>query len=343
MTGPDLTVRERTPQQGKTRPTYRAEIALALGPLTMGEPLDGSYPALHAVPWMLRWDKGDVLRLYQQQGGAWVEVQPGQAFPVLPDTARHISLAFDQAARHVIAWEDAGQVSVRQWDPAAQAYTYRGPFPGADPLLLFDLGVQYEVSSSDVLLLHLSPDRTRAVYRIQRENYDLENELVAGLPGDTVLDQVVAHPYHWQVLGESGGVLFTLTSGTYDPTVYGALTASAGPLQAGELVREVYEFDVQQTLTGTAGPPISGDYPMVDNVIRVDVDAAGFATLQAVAGPLQAGDYVDTVLTLSPPTMATTGSAGPIQSGALVRVVITHDATDVLTAAAGPIQGGAYV
>ncbi|THF88460.1 hypothetical protein E7T09_04445 [Deinococcus sp. KSM4-11] len=198
----------------RTAHTRRPERVQALGPQTMAQPLDGSYQALHSVEWSLYWHRARGLILEQRQGAAWVEVLPGQAFPPMSATTRHIGLAFDQAARHVVCWEDQGQIVARQWDPNALAYTYRGPFAGVDPLLFTDTMASYFTPGSDVVLMYLNGARTAAFYRLQRDAYGVEYPLVVGLT-DAVLDQVVALSYGAQVRGETGGNDLVIDLGLY--------------------------------------------------------------------------------------------------------------------------------
>lgn len=198
----------------RTKKSRRIERVQALGPATMGQPLSGEYDDLHGSLWALTWYRDTGLQLEQVQGGAWVAVQPGQAFPVLPRTARHLSLAFDQTARHVFAWEDLDGIRVRQWDQTTNQYAYVGPFPGCDPLLFTDTTASRYTPDSDVLLIHLNAARTAAVYRLQRDGYSVEYPMAAGLT-DAVLDQSVPLLYNGQIYGESGGSQLLIDLGLY--------------------------------------------------------------------------------------------------------------------------------
>jgi hypothetical protein len=202
-------------QAGKRGKGYFPEVRYSRGPRAMGETGDNSFRTLLGYLWMAVLDRSRGLRLFQAQVpgegpwalddprgpdvAVWIEVEA----PPLPHPAqevRHLAFCFDQAARHVVAYEYQGQVYVRQWDPVARAYTMRGPFPGVDPVLLWDYEVGYFLGDSDVLLFHLSPDRTQVIMRVQRELY-ANPRVVQALPGPAYLDQALALPYQAEVLG----------------------------------------------------------------------------------------------------------------------------------------------
>jgi hypothetical protein len=202
-------------QAGKRGKGYFPEVRYSRGPRLMGETGDNSFRTLLGYLWMAVLDRAKGLRLFQAQvpgEGPWalddprgpdVAVWIEAEVPPLPHPARqvrHLAFCFDQAARHVVAYEYQGQVYVRQWDPVAGAYTMRGPFPGVDPVLLWDYEVGYFLGDSDVLLFHLSPDRTQVIMRVQRELYANPCS-VRALPGPAYLDQALALPYQAEVLG----------------------------------------------------------------------------------------------------------------------------------------------
>jgi len=202
-------------QAGKRGKGYFPEVRYSRGPRAMGVTGDNSFRTLLGYLWMAVLDRSRGFRLFQAQVpgegpwalddprgpdvAVWIEVE----VPPLPHPARevrHLAFCFDQAARHVVAYEYQGQVYVRQWDPVARAYTMRGPFPGVDPVLLWDYEVGYFLGDSDVLLFHLSPDRTQVIMRVQRELY-ANPRVVQALPGPAYLDQALALPYQAEVLG----------------------------------------------------------------------------------------------------------------------------------------------
>lgn len=185
--------------------THFAELFLAPGPQAIGATGDNSYEALHGRSWLLVWDRDDgYLHLFQEQpGGAWLEVvadlPPVFASPA-PVGSRRWSLAFDQSARVILAYEDElGVVRVTRWDAGAGQYVQNVSFSGADPCLAMDASWSFAVPGSDVLLFYLSSDRARVMCRVQRDVYGTEYELHDfGAP--VILDRVIALPYKYQVL-----------------------------------------------------------------------------------------------------------------------------------------------
>lgn len=335
----ELTVRERTPRRGGRDPTYRAELALALGPLVMGDPGNGSYGVLHATPWLLAWPKGGGLHLYQQQDDGWVEVQPGQAFPELPDTARRIALTFDQTARHVIAWEDQGQIVVRQWDQVTSAYVYRGAWPGVDPLLINDALLMFETTVSDVLLLYLSPDRLRLCYRIQNERYAIEHELSV-LPARGVLDQVVAVPLQLQIAGGyETGEPWAFVSELYPAYLRDPLLAGIGPPLAGARVVTLIEAVLTEAVQAGIGPPRSG--AVVDASFNGTLPREAFSS---TLGAPRSGTFVLALQSTALPRETTSASVGAPRSGTLVIAQQTYtSSTETITASLGAPRGGTLV
>jgi hypothetical protein len=178
------------------------ELRLAKGPMAIGEPGDGTYAKLYSKDYLVFLDETGRLRVYVSTGSAWAPVSE-DLYPQPPhpgDQIRHIGACFDQAARLVLAYELNEQVYVYQWDPVTQKYITRGPFPGVDPVVIQDATIGFYPPDSDVLLLHLSTDRTRLIMRVQRELYNTPRE-VAVLPRPALLDQVSAFPFYGQVVG----------------------------------------------------------------------------------------------------------------------------------------------
>lgn len=294
---------------------YFAEVALAPGPAAEGAVGDGSLSTLHGSPWALVWDREDLaLRLYRWDGSAWLEQPPSAALPALPapPAARHLSLAFDQAGRPVVAWEQAGAVYVRQWDPLGGQYVTRGPFAGADPVLLNDATVSRVVGGSDVVLFHLSPDRLRLRWRVQREQYATAHDLLdlggapVALAQPAHLDQAVALPWRYELaLEREDHTQLYWRSALYDPFVVEAVAGSALPLDGG-YVSALINAAHTEALAGSATP---GD-----------------------------GSYTAAVLNAAR-TEALAGSSAP-RDGQYALAVIRHAATEALTGASAPRDGG---
>lgn len=187
-----------TTHRGKS---YLPEIALCLGPQIMGQPGSGTYADLYGRVWASTIEPDGLVHLWQATASDWQEVPIPQP-PHDPRTMRHHSLAFDQSARHVLAYEIAGQIYIRQWDALTNQYVMRGPWPGVDPVVIADATVNYYVPDSDVLLFYLSSDRSKLYMRVQRELYGTAH-LIQSFPNPQILDQAVSIPYQFELLGSS--------------------------------------------------------------------------------------------------------------------------------------------
>lgn len=299
------------------------EIRAAAGPIAIGETGDGTYATLFSVPYVGYLDKHqNKLVLLKYDGSSWVPVDES-LFPQPPhpvEEIRHIAVAFDQAARLVMAYERAGEVFVYQWDSLAKEYVVRGPFPGADPVLINDATVGYYVPDSDVLLFHLTPDRLNLVMRVQRELYATAHTIQT-FDQPVVLDQAVALPYQIELLGSLAGALdatgYALRSEIYPVRAEDALgSASLSAPTTGDYIPVVVIVDLgmmeglgQATLTA----PATGDYIPVVVIVDLGTEGIGSATLSAPA----TGSYVPVLVvqnlgaenlgtaTLSAPTTGT--------------------------------------
>ncbi len=268
---------------------YFAELALARGPRVMAVTGGGTLEELFGYAWLALLDRKALrLRLFQAQAGGapwaiggdpsaaeWVEVPvPDLAHPVRE--VRRLALAFDQAARHVVAYEHKGEVWegevwVRQWDPVRGAYVMRGPWPGVDPVLVMDATVGYHVPDSDVLLFHLTPDRKSLVMRVQRELY-ANAHVVETFAEEATLDQGVVLPYQFELLGSFAS----------DPDDTGlVLRSDLYPVRARDILGAIELY-----------APGSGDYRPAVVARRLGGDALS-PQMQA---PL-AGNYVAVILT----------------------------------------------
>lgn len=198
---------------GPNVPNRAFEFRYAYGPVTVGDPSDGSYQKLYSVPYAYYLDRDtNSGKLLRWDGSNWVSV-PSTLYPQPPvpvDSIRHIAACFDQSARLVVAYEYNQNVYVYQYDPITSVYVVRGPFPGVDPVLIQDATVFYYPPDSDVLLFHLSVDRKTVLMRAQREQYTTAYTLYT-LTTPAYLDQSVALPYQIELLG-SLSTLFDKTS-----------------------------------------------------------------------------------------------------------------------------------
>jgi hypothetical protein len=301
-------------QVGKRAKGYFPEVRYSRGPRVMGQTGDNSFQTLLGYLWMAVLDRTRGFRLFQAQVpgegpwalddprgpevAVWVEVE----VPPLPHPARevrHLALSFDQAARHVVAYEREGQVWVRQWDPVAQAYRMRGPFPGADPVLLWDYEVGYWLPDSDVLLVHLSPDRTQVLLRVQRELYD-PPRVVATFDEPVLLDQALALPYQGEVLG----------------------SLASDPDRTGVVLRTdlypVYLYD--QAGEASVVPP--QDWTLIPVVVTHEGQEVGG---QAEVQPPTAWDYIPVVVIYSVSEVAASASVSPPTGWNYIPVVIVRN------------------
>ncbi len=343
-----------------------AELALARGPRVMAVTGGGSFADLFGYAWLALLDRRERrLRLFQAQAGGapwaiggdpaaaeWVEVPvPDLVHQV--EEVRHLALAFDQAARHVVAYERKGEVWVRQWDPVGQQYVMRGPWPGVDPVLVMDATVGYHVPDSDVLLFHLTPDRKALVMRVQRELYGTVHS-VETFAEEAILDQGVALPYQFELLGslasDPDGTGLVLRSDLYPVRAEDSLgTASLAAPAAGVYWPVVVVRDLGVDSLGVANlsAPASGVYLPLVVIEDLGTDTLGTASLSAPAS----GVYhpVVVVQNLGADALGTAQLAAP-SAGSYALAVVVVDLTqapygvDSLgTAQLSAPTGGSYV
>ncbi len=294
--------------------TYAPELRLAPGPRSMGDTGDGSYATLYGYAWAGLLDRAERrFRLFQAQVpgegpwplrdprgpevAVWVEVEvPSLPHPV--EEIAHLALAFDQAARHVVAYEREGEVWVRQWDPVGRTFVQRGPFPGHDPVLMQDATVGYYPPDSDVLLFHLSPDRESLVMRVQRQLYNTPH-VIRAFDRPVVLDQAVALPYQVELLGsfldELKATGYAVRSALYPVRVGDTLGAAALSAPAtGAYIPVVVVQDLGTEALGSAAlsAPTTGAYIPVVVVQDLGTEALGSAALSSPT----TGAYVPVVV-----------------------------------------------
>ena len=329
------------------------EVVVARGPREEGVTAQGEYNELFGYAWMLMLDSdGPRLRMLQAVSGSepwrvsttgdpsWADRTPPE-IPHSTSEIRHIALAFDQSARPVIAYEENNQIWVRQYDPLAQQYVMRGPFPGHDPVLIMDATVAFYIPDSDVLLFHLNGDRTQLSMRAQRDQYAVEHVVMSGTE-QMFIDQAIPLPYQIEVLGSLSGTpngdgviirsemypvrnsdtfgtagLSGPEGGIYWPTVIvrdggthsvgdAQLTAPAG----GIYLPLVEEVDLgTDAISATISAPQSGAYRLVVVVVDIGNDSIGNATLAPPAGGTYALVVVVVDLTQQPYGVDSMGSA----------------------------------
>jgi hypothetical protein len=351
-------------QAGKRGKGYFPEVRYSRGPRAMGVTGDNSFRTLLGYLWMAVLDRAKGLRLFQAQVpgegpwalddsrgpdvAVWIEVE----VPPLPHPARevrHLAFCFDQAARHVVAYEREGQVFVRQWDPVAGAYTMRGPFPGVDPVLLWDYEVGYFLGDSDVLLFHLSPDRTQVIMRVQRELY-ANPRVVQALPGPAYLDQALALPYQAEVLGsldaDPDTTSLVLRTDLY-PVYLSEVAASPvvnAPVDWDYIpIVVTKDVGVELAASGDISPPTDWDY--IPIVVIKDLGAEVAAS--GAMSPPAAWDYIPVVVirNLGTEVAASASVAAPTAWDYRLIVVVYNGGVDVAASASvsAPVEWNYYV
>jgi hypothetical protein len=282
-------------------PNREFEIRLVKGPIAIGQPGDGTYAELYSKDYLVFLDETGRLRVFVSTGAGWAPV-PDELYPQPPhpgDRIRHIGACFDQAARLVLAYEYEEQVYVYQWDPITRQYVTRGPFPGVDPVVIQDATIGFYPPDSDVLLLHLSTDRTRLIMRVQRELYSTPHEVVA-FPRPVLLDQASASPYYGQVVGsyvdspESTG--FAVRTNNYPVYLF---EIAASPAVNAPVDWELIPVVVTKDLLEVAGAasvtaPTTWDYTLAFTTVIRDLGTE-LAASGAMAPPT-VWNYIPTIV-----------------------------------------------
>lgn len=303
----------RTPSK-----TFFAELFAAPGPLTIGQTGDNSYPVLFGRVWVLEVRADGALRLHQRQEDGTYQQVIDDLPPVFsegaPAGSRRWSLAFDQAARVVVAYEDGeGVVRVTRWDPSANQYVQNVTFAGVDPVVVMDASWSYAIPGSDVLLFYLSPDRTRVLCRVQRDVYAIEHLIWDyGLP--VILDRVIAAPIRYQLLVSD---------------------ATGVPLPEA-LVSDPYPYPGTDKLRASLDLTGVGDY------FSVVISKAGQDDLGAAFTLAPEGTYGPAVLTPEG-TDALVGAFALTGTGEAIGVVLLHQQGEALEGAFALTSDGEYL
>ncbi len=325
------------------------ELRLTKGPIAIGEPGDGTYAELYSKDYLVFLDETGRLRVFVSTGAGWAPV-PDELYPQPPhpgDQIRHIGACFDQAARLVLVYEYEERVYVYQWDPVTRQYVTRGPFLGVDPVVIQDATIGFYPPDSDVLLLHLSADRTRLIMRVQRQLYGTPHE-VAVFPRPVVLDQANAFPYYGQVVGsyvdspESTG--FAVQTNIYPVYLYErAGGASVSPPTDWTLIPIVVTYSsLDIAATSNLLPPVEWDYiPLV--VIKSWTEVAASAGVSAPVG----WNYIPAIIIkdLGAEDAASAGVNAPVDWSYRLVVVVYNGGVDVAASASvsAPVEWNYFV
>lgn len=327
------------------RPLWAAMLAWSPGPQQIAATGDGSYHALYGANWLAQVCQNGTWVLYQRGSNEALAVVPWDVVPPLVAiSARHVSLCFDQAARPVIAWEDASGIRLREYDEVAQDYAFIGPFEGVDPVLLTDATINYRVAGSDVVMFYLSPDRLALCYRVQNENYAVEHEHYTFVE-PVVLDAQDVGGWRFQLkyADEQGTVFGPITDGftalwsdLYPVYVREEMTSTVHGLEGGEYVLVVVKAAGEDGVTASVGA-------LADGVLaQVILYGSGEDGLEALVGALEAGELKNVVL-------YATGEDGvdavvdSLEDGSYVLAVIKRDPVmETLEAVVGSLGAGVY-
>jgi len=264
------------------------ELRLTKGPTTIGQPGGGTYAELYSRDYLVFLDQTGRLRVYVSTGTSWAPVAE-ELYPQPPhpgDRIRHIGACFDQNARLVLAYELNSQVYVYQWDETTQRYTTYGPFPGVDPVIIQDATISFYPPDSDMLLLHLSADRTRLIMRVQRESYGTPRE-VATFPRPVLLDQVNAFPYYGQVVGSyvdspnrTGFAVLTDLYPVNTSDLVGELSLTPPTSWGYTFLGVLYEAS-DNLGSFTLAPPTGWSYISILRVVELPQDTLGTVVVSA--------------------------------------------------------------
>lgn len=324
--------------------THFAELFLAPGPEVIGQTGDNSYGAMFGRNWLLVWDRDTgFLHAFQETSGEWLEVTE-ELPPVFdspaPEGSRRWSLAFDQAARVILAYEDAeGVVRVTRWDASLNEYVQNVTFAGVDPCVVMDASWRYLVPDSDVLLFYLSADRTRVLCRVQRDVYAVEHEIWDyGQP--VILDRVIATPLRYQVLvSDATGTPLTemLLSALYPYPAFDHMVATAAGPSAGEYELVVLTYDLDEGIAVTATGPSGGAY--ADPVINYEL--TGDALEAQATGP-SGGAYAEAIINYQLAEELDAVAEGPTGGDYVLAVIETSLSGEGINATATGPTGGSY-
>lgn len=205
---------------------YFAELVAALGPQQIAQTGDNSYPVLFGAVYVLELRRDDNrLHLYRRTGTGWLDVTsslPSGLQVDMSEDVRRITLAFDQSARPIVAYEENEIVKVTRWDTTQSQYSQNVTFTGTNPALMMDatladpllfpesaqavinagISLLFEwlpdgqwrtnaLPDSDIVLFYQTPDRQGVRARVQRQGYGVVN-VIHDYAEPVIFDDVVA-------------------------------------------------------------------------------------------------------------------------------------------------------
>lgn len=236
---------------------WAPELRLTAGPAGEGVTGDGSYAALWGHAWATALDRDRGFVMLRAIADIWTEVAALTPLPTVdPKQVHHHASAFDGSGRPTLAWEQAGMVYLRQWDPITSQVVTRGPFPGCDPVLINDASVHGAPPFSDVVLFHLDAGRSQLIGRVEHELYATPH-VQTSVPAGSQLDQVAADALRLLWFGcDAQEQPWALASAPYPFQGHDTLTVSATLTGSGILQPVVLnlqgtdELEVAALLTG---------------------------------------------------------------------------------------------
>lgn len=325
-----------------------AELFPVLGPVAIGVTGQNTLQDLIGTQWVCEMRRDRTLRLHRRNGASWERITAGLP-PVftgpLPEGARRVTMAFDQSARVVIAYEVNGMIYLTRWDPIEGAYVQNVDVSGHDPVVVFDATWSYNVADSDVLLFYLTPDRQQVTARVQRELYATPH-LIDDQGETRIMDRVVRLPLRYMVLLSDGdgnpleedGVRVALVSGLYPyPHTEFMIMAVTGPT-GGAYDLMVISHALAESMVMSVTGPTGGDYiaPVIETTLAEGMEAG-------VTGTPTGGEYLSAVISHELAEGMEAGVVGTPSGGVYTLVVLQRALAEGMTVGVTGPTGGSYV
>lgn len=276
------------------------------------------------------WQNGYLPNLPSNQLGARCDV-------FADEVCNHISLAFDQDGRPVIAAELElnGNIEIRK---QAAGIEQRYTFTGRQPQLFNNWEVQYYPGDSDVVCLYLKEDGRKIYARFQREQFSVEyvlNEL------HTTMESLVetwaeGHVFHFLEGVNVHGKTITLKSRRYPP--FPALAKDRGQA-AADLLSGNHQQGIFYAQAGTdegEGTTDCAEGAYLLRVIQATGDDSGEGTTDFAEGA-----YEQQIVTADAGADAGEGETD-FADGEHLETVVPADAGTDAAATATAVDGGLY-
>lgn len=222
--------------------------AISTGPQQEAVIGSGSYIELFGVLWKLSWD-GLQLRLLRSTdaGVTFIDITPVGVLPVLSSSQNQLSLAFDQAGRTVVSWQQGTKIYYQKYDLATNAYIQTGGYDGLTPALLNEASVNYKPDKSNVLLFYVDP-ATPNTLSVRKQNtlFNVPEVLATfAVPVKITSVSTPAYRYKVNLASLDDTQTFTYLSPLYD--IYVATESLRGSL-SGVLTGEFKSSVISSTI-----------------------------------------------------------------------------------------------